>query len=183
MKMRLLGAAIFLATAWTTPAWSCPPPLPEPHIAGETDQDYNARLARQYEEGRRQVALSAKKHQAELWDNSQVIALGTIDRIKQGKYRPVHEGYAVRVKLKRVVKGSSKTKYVWFKYRPPTNSCDPGGGEAALYGKLGDPYVIFANASKISAQTVSLTVGKQGALDEKTKMLLEGASVIPPSTP
>ena len=167
---KIFSCLLFIfASILATPILACSIYIPSPE-PNETPIDYDIRLAKYREEEQKKSQEIIKTNQKNAWENSNVIAIATIDNIKKINIKNYGSSNKVRLKITRLVKGSSKTKHVWLQYTEITG-CGPVGGGDAVRGKLGDVFVIFSESPRISSKSVTDTIGKSSALDDNIKSL------------
>ena len=151
---------------------------PEPRLSGESDQQYESRVA-ELRQREAQTAQGGRKVQQTVWFDSarevfvaEVVAIGS-QRLADGFVSP-----KVTLQSVRWLKGSGAPRRFDLTFESWT-SCGPiGGGDAPVFAKLGGLFVVYDVGSAASARG-ELNVAAANVLDPRVRAMLVEAGNLP----
>ncbi len=160
-------AALAAAALMTVPVNACPPPPPPPEPrAGESEQAYKARLEELAAAERAQLRAAMASRQAALWNESPIIFVGQVERVRPRKIYFHGPGQSALIRPVRWIKGKGGAGSFWLRYEGES-SCGPYGGGDAVDGKVGQRFVIFASRGRLTSSAVIDSIGAARAIDER----------------
>jgi hypothetical protein len=175
MRNRLAPSIVILLLGLSpSPAAACVMPPPVPRLSGETDAQYEGRMAAR--ERQRVEDEKGRRKSEQIWwfDTAREIVVAQVVEIGTREVAG-YESPLVTLETRRWLRGSGTQRRFALSFTD-WSSCGPsGGGDAPRWGRLGELFVIYDIGSSASARG-ELNVAAPNVLDPRVRTLLAEGS-------